>query len=122
MNHCDRRTVQSETYRDESLIDVQYGQRHTVINHCDRRTVQSETYRDKSLIDVQYGLRHTVINPVIYYGMSLTVLYVYHSDLSRYVSDCTVCLSQVSLIWMIHCIWIHLYIYFGLFSIESNMP
>ena len=28
---------------------------------------------------------------VIYHAMSLTVLYVYHSDLSRYVSDCTVC-------------------------------
>jgi hypothetical protein len=29
---------------------------------------------------------------VIYHGMSLTVLYmyVYHSDLSWYVSDCTV--------------------------------
>ena len=31
---------------------------------------------------------------VIYHAMSVTVLYVYHSDLSRYVSDCTVCLSQ----------------------------
>ena len=73
INHFDRRitllrdtdTVQSETYRDKSLIDVslflgiliQYSQRHTVINHFDRRitllrdtdTVQSETYRDKSL-------------------------------------------------------------------------
>ena len=28
---------------------------------------------------------------VIYHGMSPTVLYVYHSDLSWYVSDCTVC-------------------------------
>ena len=27
---------------------------------------------------------------VIYHAMSLTVLYVYHSDLSRYFSDCTV--------------------------------
>jgi hypothetical protein len=31
---------------------------------------------------------------VIYHGMSLTVLYVYHNDLSWYVSDCTVRLSQ----------------------------
>jgi hypothetical protein len=49
INHCDTPTVQSETYRDKSLIDVRYGQRHAVINHCDRRTVQSETYRDTVL-------------------------------------------------------------------------
>jgi hypothetical protein len=39
---------------------------------------------------------------VIHHGMSLTVLYVYHSDLSRYVSDRTVRLSQ----WFITaCLW-----------------
>jgi hypothetical protein len=52
---------------------------------------------------------------VIYHGMSLTVLYqyhqeewyVYHSDLSRYVSDCTVSVSlrRVIRIWsgLYHC-------------------
>ena len=57
---------------------------------------------------------------VIYHGMSLTVLYqyhqdewyVYHSDLSWYVSDCTV---SVSLRWVIFlsqwfimvCLWLY---------------
>ena len=45
-------------------------------------------------IDRRYVSDRTVRLSVIYHGMSLTVLYVYHSDSSRYVSDCTVCLSQ----------------------------
>ena len=30
-------------------VYIEYSQRHTMINHCDRHTVQSETYHDKSL-------------------------------------------------------------------------
>jgi hypothetical protein len=43
----------------------------------------------------QHVFDRTVRLSVIYHGMSLTVLYVYHSDLSWYVSDRTVGLSVI---------------------------
>jgi tellurite resistance protein TehA-like permease len=71
-----------------TVIHVQYSQRHSTENHCDTCTVR---------------LYCTCI-AVIFCAMSLTVLYMYHSDLSRYVSDCTVHGSQ----WFsVLCLWLY---------------
>jgi hypothetical protein len=47
INHCDRRI---NLLSDTDTVVVS----HSMINHCDTDTVQSETYRDKSLIDLSH--------------------------------------------------------------------
>jgi hypothetical protein len=85
--------------------------------HC---TVQSETCHDKSLVfhsDLSWYVSDCTVClsqwfiivclwlycmsiTVIYHGMSLTVLYVYHSDLSWHVytmiNHCDRCITQLS--------------------------
>jgi uncharacterized membrane protein YccF (DUF307 family) len=109
------------------VILVQYIQRHTMINHCDRRIthlVDTDTVWFIMVCFWMYCISITKMSDtsitVIYHGMSLNVLYqyhqdewyIYHSDLSWYVSECTV---SVSLRWVIHlsqwfimvCFWMY---------------